>query len=174
MDVNQEDEGAQDLGAQEQGAQPEPTHQYYLRENRGRDYSHRFGAEGDSGNYSMLQHSAATMEDIVAEDPEVLRRHVFGHIMTQMTATASIKKHGDRAVEALFAEFCQLDDKPVFEPVDARKLSNDQKRAALHAIISSRRRDAGSSKGAQVRTGAHKKDSTPRNKLHRRRYRWMC
>ena len=54
--------------------------------------------------------------------------------MTQMTASAGIKKHGDKAVEALFAEFCQLDEKSVFEPVDAKALSSEQKGAALRAI----------------------------------------
>jgi len=34
--------------------------------------------------------------------------------MTQMTATAGIKKHGQAAVDALLQEFCQLDSKNCF------------------------------------------------------------
>jgi hypothetical protein len=40
-------------------------------------------------------------------------KYIFGHIMTQMTAAAGIKKHGQAAVDALLQEFCQLNSKHV-------------------------------------------------------------
>jgi hypothetical protein len=54
--------------------------------------------------------------------------------MTQMTAHAGIKKHGSNAIDALLAEFYQLDYKAVFNPMIATELTNEQKRAALRAI----------------------------------------
>ena len=43
------------------------------------------------------------------ESLDDIYKYIFGHIMTQMTATAGIKKHGQAAVDALLQEFCQLD-----------------------------------------------------------------
>jgi hypothetical protein len=57
--------------------------------------------------------------------------YVFGHVMTQMTATAGIKKHGQKAIDALFQEFAQLKDKKVFQPLNATTLSVTEKRGAL-------------------------------------------
>jgi hypothetical protein len=51
-----------------------------------------------------------------------------------MTATAGTKKHGNKVVEALLAEFCQLDDKKVFKPMVASKLTSEEKDNALRAI----------------------------------------
>jgi hypothetical protein len=51
--------------------------------------------------------------------------------MTQMTATAGIKKHGQKAIDALFQEFAQLKDKKVFQPLNATTLSVTEKRGAL-------------------------------------------
>jgi len=141
---DQDDEGAADQGAQNQGAQQaEPTHQYDLRGNRDRDYSHRFG------DYSML-HISSTM---LNEDPDTFQRNVTGHVMTQMTASAGIKKHGDRAVEALFAEFGQLNDKSVFEAVDATELTGKQKQDALRAINLIKEKKCGKLKGRTCADG---------------------
>ena len=54
--------------------------------------------------------------------------------MTQMTATAGIKKHGERAVEAMFMESYQLDNQSVFGGLMASELTATQKREALRAI----------------------------------------
>ena len=48
-------------------------------------------------------------------------------MMTQMTATAGIKKHGERTVEAMFMEFCQLEDQAVFGGLKASELTATQK-----------------------------------------------
>lgn len=58
--------------------------------------------------------------------PTNMRRYVFGHIMTQMTVSAGIAKHGEAVVNALLQEFCQLNDKKVFKPIDASTLSKDE------------------------------------------------
>ena len=48
--------------------------------------------------------------------------------MTQMTAHAGVKKHGEKALEALLKEYTQLHDKNVFDPLDASLLSHDEKK----------------------------------------------
>ena len=67
--------------------------------------------------------------------------------------SAGIKKHGDRAVKALFAEFCQLDEKSVFEAVDAKALSREQKYAALRAINLIKEKRSGKLKGRTCADG---------------------
>ena len=59
---------------------------------------------------------------------------VVGHMLTQMTATAGIKKHGNAAINAMFKELSQLHNKNVFAPVDANTLNRTQKKEALRAI----------------------------------------
>ena len=58
----------------------------------------------------------------------------FAVTMTQMSANAGLKKHGKKAEEALLAEFSQLEDLNVYEPLDPNKLTRAQKKAALRAI----------------------------------------
>jgi hypothetical protein len=65
------------------------------------------------------------------KDTKTLQRYITGFIMTQMTAKAGIKKHGQLAVDALLKEFQQLHDKSVFEGIDPAKLTKAQKYQAL-------------------------------------------
>jgi len=78
----------------------------------------------------MLQQAADGMH----ETPNDIYKYICGHIMTQMTATAGIKKHGQAAVDALLQKFCQLDNKDIFDPINASTLTTDQKREALRAV----------------------------------------
>jgi hypothetical protein len=73
--------------------------------------------------------------------------------MTQMTATAGIKKHGQAAVDALLQEFCQLDSKNVFEPLDASTLTASQKREALCAVNLIKEKRSGKLKGRTCADG---------------------
>ena len=127
--VEEGDEGVTDadnapIGNGDVGETPAPR--YNLRENRSRDYSHRFD---DHQNVSM-----GNTEKKLPEGRDEMHKYIVGHMMTQMTANAGIKKHGDKAVEALLAEFCQLDDKSVFKPLKAESMTGQQKRDALRAI----------------------------------------
>jgi hypothetical protein len=122
---------------------------YNLRGNRGRNYDHMFDSQ-----YQLLQHAVDNME----QNPDDIHRYIFGHVMTQMTATAGIKKHGERAVDALFKEFCQLDDKSVFLPVDAKSLTRDQKYKALRAINLIKEKRCGKLKGRTCADGRAQKN----------------
>jgi hypothetical protein len=58
-----------------------------------------------------------------------------GHVMTQMTAKAGIKKHGKAAKEALMLEFAQLEDLSVYESLEVKTLvTKEQQKGALRAI----------------------------------------
>jgi hypothetical protein len=111
--------------------------QYNLRENRTRDYSHRFSEQQLLG----------------FETNDALHNYVTGYVMTQMTAQAGIKKHGSKAIDALLAEFCQLDDKAVFNPMIATELTSEQKRAALRAVNLIKEKRCGKLKGLTCADG---------------------
>ena len=130
---------------------------YNLRGNRERDYSHRLDHLMDDNTntksydtqFQLLQDAAADL----SQAPEKMYNYIYGHVMTQMTATAGIKKHGGRAIDALFNEFCQLDDKSVFEPIMATTLSKQQKLDALRAINLIKEKRCGKLKGRTCADG---------------------
>jgi len=86
-------------------------------------------------------------------------KYMCGHVMTQMTATAGIKKHGQLAIDALLAEFGQLDDKNVFEPYDAFSLMKEQKRQALRAVNLIKEKRCGRLKGRTCADGRSQRES---------------
>ena len=77
----------------------------------------------------------------------------FAVTMTQMSANAGLKKHGKKAEEALLAEFSQLEDLNVYEPLDPNKLTRAQKKAALRAINLIKEKRCGRLKGRTVADG---------------------
>jgi hypothetical protein len=125
------------------------TPRYNLRTQRGRDYSHRLAQKMDSSVSGQSYDAQHQFAQYSSTDPEF----VYGHIMAQMTATAGIKKHGQKAVDALLKEFCQLDDKSVFAAVDAKTQSAKQKKAALRAINLIKEKRDGSIKGRSCADG---------------------
>ena len=70
----------------------------------------------------------------IIQDGQVDRKVVFEHVMTQMSATAGKRKHGKVAEDTLIAEFSQMEDLNVYEPLDPRVLTNGQRKGALRAI----------------------------------------
>ena len=140
----------------EDDGEPFVVPRYHLRERRGRDYSHRLdhqmntatGAQSYETHHQLMQTDAGVCDDKRAP------KYIFGHVMTQMTATAGIKKHGQRAVDALFKEFCQLDDKSVFGAIKADTLTSAQKHAALRAINLIKEKRDGALKGRSCADGS--------------------
>jgi len=61
------------------------------------------------------------------------------------------------AINVLFSEFCQLDDKTVFDPMDAKLLSKEQKAAALHAINLIKEKRSGVLKGQTCADGSRQR-----------------
>jgi len=133
------------------------NNRYNLRASRGRLYSHRFDHQMDepeSGQrYEARIQLLQDAVEKIAELPTDTYKHICGHVMTQMLATAGIKKHGQPAVDALLAEFGQLDDKNVFEPCDASLLSKEQKKEALRAVNLIKEKHCGRLKGRTCADG---------------------
>ena len=73
--------------------------------------------------------------------------------MTQMSAQAGIRKHGQNAINALMKEFTQLHNEGTFDPVDASKLTTDQKKAALRSVNLIKEKRDGSLKGRSCADG---------------------
>jgi hypothetical protein len=129
---------------------PETTSRsrYGLRPNRTRNYSNPFDhvmdepASGQSYDAQLLQHEPEDKPSLreAVHDMNVtgstikVFEYVTGFIMTQMTAKAGIKKHGQVAVDALFQEFLQLHDKTVFARKHRSELTKAERQAALRAI----------------------------------------
>jgi hypothetical protein len=138
---------------------------YNLRTNRTRDYSHRFDhqeREQRNMNTALLQcHDGTNQEAQLLQyslrnwksHPTTAQQNVFGYMMNQMTATAGIRKHGQAAIDALLQEFAQLDDKDVFQAVDASKLSPAQRQAALRIVNLIKEKRSGILKGRTCADG---------------------
>jgi len=111
---------------------------YNLRGDRGRSYAHHFDHQMDEPeNCQSYEAGIQLLQDAVenvARSPNGAYKYICGHVMTQMTATAGIKKHEQSAIHALLAEFGQLDNKNVFKACDALTLTKEQKQQALRAV----------------------------------------
>ena len=82
-----------------------------------------------------------------------------GVLLTQMSATEGIKKHGEKAIAVLVKEFKQLDTGPmegkkVVEPVTYNSLTPKEKKEALEAINLIKEKRDGSLKGRSCANGA--------------------
>jgi hypothetical protein len=53
-------------------------------------------------------------------------KFITGFIMTQMTAKAGIKKHGQVAIDAVYREFLQLNNMKVFGGKHVKDLTKEQ------------------------------------------------
>ena len=88
-----------------------------------------------------------------------LRNKVIGVIFTQMSANQGIKKHGQKAVAAVFKELQQLDTgvlpgNPVVAPQDLSKLTAKDLEEALEAVNLIKEKRNGELKGRTCANGA--------------------
>jgi hypothetical protein len=110
---------------EEEEDEPE-SGRYNLRPNRERTYEKRFAhimdnpkssksyesqflQQGARGKNHLLREAVTDLKDSGSKTKAL--SYITGFIMTQMTARAGIKKHGQAAdVDALYQEFLQLHD----------------------------------------------------------------
>ena len=104
-----------------------------------------------SDNIQLLQHGVHELQTL--NRPDSVQRYITGFVMNQMTAKAGIKKHGQKAIDALYKEFCQLDDKSVFEGIDASTLTYEQRKSALRAVNLIKEKRTGQIKGRTCANG---------------------
>ena len=83
-------------------------------------------------------------------------RNVIGITMTQISKedryahvsiNEGIKRHGQKAIDAVLAEFMQLNDQKVFKPVVPNSLNDNDKREALNLITMLKEKRNGKVKG---------------------------
>jgi hypothetical protein len=139
---------------------PQQHPRYNLRGDRERTYTHRLAHVMDTAPNSKsyersgrdIQLLQQAIHDAPANPGKALDR-IVGTILTQMSASAGIKKHGKTAIDALFREFAQLNDKSVFEGMDPQSLTPEQKKAALRAVNVIKEKRCGKIKGRTCADG---------------------
>ena len=137
----------------------EPRHEYSLRRNRERSYAHRFDHQMDMADgatsYMHIQFLQRAINHATTNvnDRTPIHSLMANFIFTQMSAKAGIKKHGQRAIDALLKEFTQLDNQDTFDPQDASKLTPQQKKAALRSVNVIKEKRCGKLKGRSCADG---------------------
>ena len=74
-------------------------------------------------------------------------KECVGICMTQMTAKAGIRKHGQDAIMAILKEFGQLDGKKIFKPRHKESLTQQQRLNTLSTITLIKEKRCGRIKG---------------------------
>jgi Reverse transcriptase (RNA-dependent DNA polymerase) len=118
------------------------------------------------GPHQLLQYSPKPThtQSTPSNSTKFAMDFVLAHVTSQMSQDAGIKKtqmsfkeglrrYGKAAETALMKEFAQLEDLEVYEAVDSRSLTTDQRRAALRAINLIKEKRSGVLKGRTVADG---------------------
>ena len=94
---------------------------------------------------------------------QAVRRAIFVLIFTQMSAKAGIKKHGQAAADALRKDFEQFRSMHVLEPLDAFKITEEQRAEPLRALSVIKEKRNGLLKGRTVADGSSQKGKYPKD-----------
>lgn len=129
--------------------EPEPMENEERRKSTPKEHESRAPEERKSRGMTTGV-SVEASDSTRAPEPD----YIFGSILTQMTATAGIKKHGQKAIDALYKELSLLDSKAVFSLKKADNLSGPQKKAALRAINLIKEKRDGALKGQSCADGS--------------------
>ena len=152
---------------------------YNLRGDRTRSYAYRFANAIDEpasqksyyddtqhnntgAQFVQIGHQPNSVQAALKSKSTTTERVLTGWVLTQMTAKAGIRRYGDAARDAMRAEFRQLDQKGVFEPIMAQALTRETRAQALRCINLIKEKRCGKIKG---RTCA---DGRPQRKLYER------
>ena len=144
--LDEERANPNDDEADHDDGQEQPTHAYNLRQRGQGGTNFRQAIDQPHDGKSYFPPTQLTQRDVM--------KYVYGRILTQMTTKAGIKQFGKAAVEALMQEFAQLENLDVYESVNVRFLTRDQRRAALRAINLIKRKRDGKLKGRTVADGS--------------------
>ena len=129
-----------------------------LRDTSFADYSETF----DSTKNSDILREKVRNSLLTGETSE-LQQHLVGMLFNQMSSKAGIKKHGEKAEEALCNEFLQLYDMDVFIPMRKSKLSKEQMKRSLRAISVIKEKRDGILKGRACADGRKQRDWYPKH-----------
>jgi hypothetical protein len=155
---------AEEITEQQHGVANE-TPRYNLRPNRDRSYGHRLNTQMDTSTSTKTYSDLSLLQDHITDylttgNINDTFQCITGYVMNQMSAEAGIKKFGQQAIDAIFKEFAQLNDKKVFSGMDPTKLTKEEKQGALRAITVVKEKRCGKIKGRTVA------DGRPQRKLY--------
>ena len=162
--TSNEGDATVDGGVDTATIEDETNNSYNLRRNRTRSYGYRFANAIDdpvdrTRYYNETQIPPDSQFLQLAQggrkhsDLRAAKRALTGWILTQMTAKAGIRRYGDAAREAMRAEFRQLDEKGVFEPVDNLTLTPAVRAQALRCVNLIKEKRCGKIKGRTCADG---------------------
>jgi hypothetical protein len=136
-----------------------------LRPKQPANYTYRYGFLQSHSNASPTAHSWQLAWNAIHSTPPAphstspstqssIHKAITGLMFMQMLAHKGIKKHGTLALNALRKEFLQFKALDVLEPLDAFKLSDDQKSESLRALSVIKEKRDGSLKGRTCADGS--------------------
>ena len=179
--AQEERTGVEERAEEEEERIEIPSRRGGLRRKQDPSYQYGFGFTQTSGDKSApklppvgvtwkdKQPTSAALgaprsEEKLPEAAEVqnARKAIFGLVFTQMSAKTGIKKHGQAAVDALRKEFEQFRSMDVLEPLDAFKLTREQKAESLRALSVIEQKRNGLLKGRTVADGSSQKGKYPK------------
>ena len=151
-DMPPEDQGARQTqggGDNDQGHTP----RYDFRA-RAPTARHTFRSAIDNPHNSKSYYPPTQLlQNVSSINMEAEKHFVFNYIFTQMSANAGIRKHGKAAETALMKEFTQLENLSVYQMIDPRTLTREQRNAALRAHNLVKEKRNGTLKGRTVADG---------------------
>lgn len=152
----------------------EPSHNYNLRDRKDIDYStfHNYGeyqlSQIQKKWYSEMfstkggNTKKGKKKSLVMQSKDTFRK-IVGVLMSQMTkedkyaqvsVEEGVRQHGEQAIEAVLAEFTQLNDHDIFYiPKHNRDLTADMKKEALNLITLVEEKRCGKIKGRACEDG---------------------
>jgi hypothetical protein len=191
LDKDDEDEGAHEAPNKDKGAQGAPNDNEEAQgapnesdkeaqgasnedENKAHQTSEptkRHNLRGKAISYEHQHaHQFTQLACVIPQGPKTdtatdLQNHVLavGFMFNQMGAKAGVKKHEDKATEAIVSECKQLDDKKAFKPRHQKELTKLQLEQVLRAITLVKEKRNGKTKGRTVANGRGQREHISRD-----------
>jgi hypothetical protein len=142
---------ARDYGHMHATVEPYGHKIYYL--NLLKEAPSEMEAPGTQESWHPQDHLRPPHEHEYDIEPQRPRDYKHPHadlahiVMTQMSMKKGIREFGDAGVDAVLAELQQLHDRKVLEPQSAKKMTRDEKRAALNYLMFLKKKRSGRIKG---------------------------
>ena len=119
-------------------------------------------AQDSSSDESDSNHGSIFLSKDDQRDQGSFHR-VVNHVFTQMSATQGIKKHGEKAIAAIFKELKQLNEgampgKPVITPIPFESLTEQDRSQALEAVNLIKEKRCGKLKGRTCANGSRQRN----------------
>ena len=142
LGAHDDDPAVETPGAEHETLQP-PEPRYNLRPRDGIPSTGAFRDAVDNPDSGQSYFPAHTLtqagrqlltKDIVQQLYDGSGQVTHGMTLTQMSAKAGLRKHGQRAEQALLKEYAQLEKQKVYESINPETLTSQQRKQVLRAV----------------------------------------